>query len=93
MEHIFQEEQEIEVLEDVTEEDLKDLIIFNDDINTFDHVTQTLIKVCKHTIEQAEQCTWIIHYRGKCCVKKGSFEKLRPMRLAICDAGIDARIY
>ncbi len=68
------------------------LVVFNDDFNTFDHVIRTLIKVCKHTPEQAEQCTYIIHYKGKCAVKQGSREKLKPMARAICDAGIDARI-
>ncbi len=68
------------------------LIVFNDDVNTFDHVIKTLIDVCGHTPEQAEQCTWIIHYKGKCAVKEGSFSKLKPMRDAICDRGISAEI-
>lgn len=85
-------ESVVEVLEAVETTDLKDLIIFNDDYNTFDHVINTLIRVCKHTPEQAEQCTWIIHYKGKCAVRTGTLEKLKPMRDAICDAGIDARI-
>ena len=93
MEHQFQEEELTEVLEDVQDADPCTLIVFNDDFNTFDHVIQTLIKVCKHTMEQAEQCTWIIHHKGKCSVKEGSFNQLRPMRHAICDAGIDARIF
>lgn len=69
-----------------------DLVVYNDDINTFQHVIQTLITVCRHTAEQAEQCTYIIHYRGKCTVKTGTLEELRPMRDAICERGIDARI-
>jgi len=69
-----------------------DLVVFNDDVNTFQHVIQTLITVCRHTAEQAEQCTYIIHYRGKCTVRTGTLEELRPMRDAICDRGIDARI-
>ncbi|MCS7019796.1 MAG: ATP-dependent Clp protease adaptor ClpS [Cytophagales bacterium] len=69
-----------------------DLVVFNDDVNTFDFVIQTLIEVCHHTPEQAEQCTWIIHYKGKCSVKKGSFEQLRPMRDAITERGIGAAI-
>lgn len=81
-----------EVLEDVRSEDLKDLVVYNDDYNTFDHVINTLVKVCKHTPEQAEQCTIIIHYKGKCCDKTGTFKEVKPMRDAICDAGIDARI-
>ena len=82
----------VDTIEAVDTVDLKDLTIFNDDVNTFEHVIQTLIKVCKHSPEQAEQCTWIIHHKGKCSVKKGAFEELKPMREAICDAGIDARI-
>ena len=53
-----------------------DLVVYNDDVNTFDHVIESLIKVCKHQVVQAEQCTWIIHNNGKCQVKHGSFEKL-----------------
>ncbi len=83
---------DIEVLETIDTTDVVDLVVFNDDVNTFEHVIETLIRVCRHTPEQAEQCTWIIHYRGKCTVKQGSFEQLRPMRDAICEAGIDARI-
>jgi ATP-dependent Clp protease adaptor protein ClpS len=88
----FQEDVLVEVLDAVETTDLMDLVVFNDDINTFEHVTRTLIKVCQHTPEQAEQCTLIIHYKGKCQVKKGTFDFLRPMREAICEAGIDARI-
>jgi len=72
--------------------DEQNLIIYNDDFNTFEHVIATLIKVCKHTNEQAEQCTWLIHYKGKCAVKSGEFSKLVPIKDAICDAGIDAKI-
>ena len=68
------------------------LIIFNDDVNSFDHVITTLIRVCKHTNEQAEQCTFLIHYKGKCAVKVGERDELKPMAHAICEAGIDARI-
>ena len=85
-------EEQVDVMEAVETTDLMDLVVFNDDVNTFDHVIATLIKVCKHTPEQAEQCTYLIHYRGKCAVKSGSFEFLRPFREAICEAGIDARI-
>ncbi len=69
-----------------------DLIIYNDDVNTFDFVTQSLIKICKHDALQAEQCTLIIHYNGKCSVKRGSFGKLRPMCDALCDRGLSAEI-
>jgi len=70
-----------------------DLIIYNDDVNTFDHVIDALVKVCNHELVQAEQCTWIIHYNGKCAVKTDAFDKLNPMREALCDRGINAKIH
>jgi ATP-dependent Clp protease adaptor protein ClpS len=85
-------EEEVEVLDDIGFTDVKDLVVFNDDYNTFEHVISTLIKVCKHSAEQAEQCTIIIHYKGKCAVKTGSFNELKPMRNAICEKGISAEI-
>lgn len=81
---------EIEIDELVN--DPNSLVVYNDDVNTFDHVINTLIKVCKHTPEQAEQCTILIHYKGKCAVKSGTRDELKPMATAICDVGIDARI-
>ena len=92
MKHAFQEEESVDVLEIIESTDLMDLVVFNDDVNTFDHVINTLMKVCRHTPEQAEQCTLLIHYRGKCTVKNGNFNFLKPMRDAICEEGIDARI-
>jgi len=88
-----QEKEDFAVLEKVITEDLKDLVVYNDDFNTFEHVINTLIKVCKHSSEQAEQCTWIIHYKGKCSVKKGTYDELHPMKDSICNAGIDAKIH
>ena len=70
----------------------RDLVVYNDDFNTFDHVIDTLIKVCKHDVHQAEQCTHLIHFKGKCAVKKGTYEELKPMRTGITDAGIKANI-
>jgi ATP-dependent Clp protease adaptor protein ClpS len=92
MKPVFQEQELVDVMEVIETTDLMDLVVFNDDVNTFDHVTKTLIKVCKHTSEQAEQCTLIIHYKGKCTVKNGTFDFLRPLRDAICEVGIDAKI-
>ncbi|HMV11299.1 MAG TPA: ATP-dependent Clp protease adaptor ClpS [Cyclobacteriaceae bacterium] len=92
MKHDFQADEMVDVLEVIETTDLMDLVVFNDDVNTFDHVINTLIKVCRHTQEQAEQCTMLIHFKGKCTVKNGSFEFLKPMRDSICEAGIDARI-
>jgi len=88
----YQEEVLIDVVEAVETTDVMDLVVFNDDVNTFAHVIETLIRVCEHSTEQAEQCTMIIHYKGKCAVKTGSFDYLKPMREAICEVGIDARI-
>lgn len=68
------------------------LIIYNDDVNSFDFVIDSLIKVCKHERLQAEQCTFIIHYNGKCSVKDGDFKKLRPMCEALQDRGLSAVI-
>lgn len=87
-----QEKPEVEVLEDVETLEDKQLVVLNDDYNTFEHVINTLIKVCDHSPEQAEQCTWIIHYKGKCTVKKGTYEELKPKRDAIREAGIGAKI-
>ena len=81
-----------EVLEELGVELGKKLIVYNDDINTFDHVIDTLIKVCRHTTEQAEQCTWIIHFKGKCAVKEGTYHELLPLRTGITDRGISAEI-
>jgi ATP-dependent Clp protease adaptor protein ClpS len=90
---IYHDLDEVEVLlEELVDIEESELVVFNDDFNTFEHVTKILIKVCKHTQEQAEQCTMIIHYKGKCAVKKGSKEKLKPMCQAILDAGIQAAI-
>lgn len=72
--------------------DQRDLIVFNDDVNSFDHVIESLIKVCKHEPIQAEQCTFIIHYKGKCQVKRGEYETLEPMCTALLDRGISAEI-
>jgi len=87
-----QEQELTDLLEAIENTDVKDLVVFNDDFNTFEHVIKTLIRVCKHTPEQAEQCTLLIHYKGKCTVRTGSYEELNPMREAICDVGIDAKI-
>lgn len=70
-----------------------DLVIYNDDYNSFDHVINSLVKVCKHESIQAEQCTYIIHHNGKCAVKKGALKTLKPMRDALCERGIDAKIH
>ena len=68
------------------------LIVWNDEVNTFDWVIETLVEVCKHTREQAEQCAYIIHYQGKYAVKQGDYDTLKPMRESIVERGINATI-
>jgi ATP-dependent Clp protease adaptor protein ClpS len=68
------------------------LIVWNDEVNTFEWVIETLVEVCGHTFEQAEQCAFIIHFQGKYAVKKGDYETLNPMREAITNRGINATI-
>ncbi len=70
----------------------KHLVVHNDDINTFEWVIESLIKICKHTIEQAEQCAYIIHHKGKYAVKRGTFDHLKPMKDALIDRGINATL-
>ncbi|WP_418262828.1 ATP-dependent Clp protease adaptor ClpS [Flavobacterium faecale] len=69
-----------------------EIVVYNDDVNTFDHVINTLIRVCDHTPEQAEQCSLIVHYNGKCTVKTDSLDKLKPQCLQLLEAGISAEI-
>ena len=68
------------------------LIVWNDEINTFEWVIETLVEVCKHSTEQAEQCAMLIHTQGKYSVKRGSYDELKPMCDAITDRGIGATI-
>ncbi|MEO6135416.1 MAG: ATP-dependent Clp protease adaptor ClpS [Ginsengibacter sp.] len=68
------------------------LIMWNDDVTTFEWVIETLIDVCGHSPEQAEQCAMIIHTKGKYAVKEGSYEVLKPMCDTITDRGISATI-
>ena len=69
-----------------------EIVLYNDDVNTFDHVIETLIRVCEHTSEQAEQCAILVHYKGKCTVKTGSFDELKPQCTQLLDAGLSAEI-
>lgn len=69
-----------------------EIILFNDDVNTFDHVIETLIMVCDHTPEQAEQCALIVHYKGKCTVKTGEYPDLEPRCSRLLQAGLSAEI-
>ncbi len=69
------------------------IVLFNDDVNTFDHVINTLIKVCQHDAIQAEQCAMLVHYKGKCTVKTGPYKELESRCTALLDAGLSAEIH
>lgn len=68
------------------------LIVWNDDVNTFEWVIETLMEICEHSYEQAEQCAYIIHFHGKYAVKNGDYDTLKPMCDAITERGINATI-
>jgi len=84
------------VLEEVLVEEAvsanNEIVLYNDEVNTFDHVIDTLVRVCDHTPEQAEQCSLIVHYNGKCTVKTGELDKLKPQCTQLLEAGLSAEI-
>jgi ATP-dependent Clp protease adaptor protein ClpS len=86
----IQLDDDVDVLTDI--EPKWSLVVWNDEVNSFEWVIETLIEVCGHSKEQAEQCTFIIHYKGKYGVKEGSFEQLQPLRDAITERGINATL-
>ena len=73
-------------------EDKKCIVVYNDDVNSFDWVIQSLVEVCEHEPNQAEQCAMLVHYKGKCDVKSGGFDELMPKCLALLDRQISAKI-
>jgi len=79
-------------LKDSLTESEKNLILYNDDVNTFDFVIESLIKVCNHDLIQAEQCTYLVHFAGKCAVKTAPSDKLKPLCEALLDRGLSAQI-
>lgn len=86
----YQTEEDImteEVIADVYE-----IVLHNDDFNTFDHVIDCLIKYCKHTSEQAEQCAYLVHYKGKCSIKRGDMNALTPTKEALQNEGLSVGI-
>lgn len=91
---IFEEMTQIQPKHSVVEKLIEkhELILFNDDVNTFDHVIETLVDYCDHTSIQAEQCAYIVHHNGKCAVKVGSLDELKPICSALLDKGLSAEI-
>lgn len=82
--------EQVDLVETLVEQ--KNLVVYNDDVNTFDHVIDSLVDICNHSEEQAEQCAMIVHFKGKAAVRHGNFDKLYPMKTALTDRGISAVI-
>ena len=85
-----QYEEDVLLMEE--EDEVSKLVLHNDDVNTFDYVIESLILICKHTWEQAEQCTILVHYKGKCTVKSDSLDVLKPMHQQLLDRGLTSEI-
>jgi len=79
---------------DVCEKEINqnEIVLFNDDVNTFDHVIDSLIEICDHTLEQAEQCALLVHYKSKCTVKTGEYNDLKPRCTRLLTKGLSAEI-
>ena len=86
----IQEQQDVDVLK--KEVPQHEIVLYNDDIHTFDYVIDALIDVCEHDYIQAEQCTVLVHYKGKCSVKTGDFEELKPKCSKLLQLGLSAEI-
>ena len=80
-------EDDIELLDEE-----KSLILLNDDVNTLDYVIEVLMRVCHHTLEQAETCAMITHYKGKCSVMSGTYEELEPYYISLLNHHLYAKI-
>jgi ATP-dependent Clp protease adaptor protein ClpS len=84
----IKEEEAVQTIEDILGGHA--VVVYNDDVNTFDHVIECLVKYCKHDPIQAEQCSLIIHFKGKCAVMHGVDDKLKSVCQALCDEGLSA---
>ncbi len=82
----FEEEVEVQTAKE------HQIVLHNDDVNTFDHVIRCLIRICDQTAEQAEQCAYIVHYHGKCVVKTGAYDDLKPRCLLLLEEGLSAEL-
>ena len=80
--------------DDVLEKEVNQhhIVLHNDEVNTFDFVINSLITVCQHTVEQAEQCTWLVHFKGKCTVKTGELKELEPRCSKLLSLGLSAEL-
>jgi len=94
MHNLFMTKEKIQEDVDVLEQKVNqhEIILFNDDINTFDFVIDSLVSVCDHTLEQAEQCAFLVHYKGKCAVKTGELKDLKSRCTQLLNLGLSAEI-
>ena len=72
--------------------DVRNLVLHNDDINTFDWVIESIVRICDHSPSQAEQLTMLVHYKGKALVKKGTYDDLKPLKERFISRGINSTI-
>ncbi len=93
---LFNSSTIVETIEQIEREIQKDskmaIVLYNDDHNNFDHVIRCLIKYCNHSLLQAEQCTMIIHEKGKIDVKRGDFDELLPIHEALLDNNLESTL-
>lgn len=92
IQHHTDYQEELDLLVQGQEDEGHEIILFNDDVNTFDHVIDCLMRICQHGPEQAEQCAWIVHLKGKCSVKRGKLTELTPRCSALLDEGLSAAV-
>jgi len=94
MNEILMTKEKVQEVVDILEQKVNqhEIVLFNDDVNTFDFVIDSLISVCKHTLEQAEQCTYLVHYKGKCAVKTGEYDELKSKCIELLNRGLSAEI-
>jgi ATP-dependent Clp protease adaptor protein ClpS len=87
----YAEEQDFDTL--LLDVEQRQLVVYNDDVNTFDDVIRWFMEILDHEPVQAEQCAFIVHYSGKCSVKTGTWEELQPKAVALLDRGLSAKIH
>lgn len=92
MELLEQIQEQVAVLDAEKVSAKYSIVLYNDDVNTFEHVIEMLVTYCKHDSVQAEQCAYIVHYNGKCTVKNGTVKQLKPVCEALVDQKLSAQI-
>ncbi len=94
MQELFMTKEKTQEDIDVLEQEVNqhEIVLFNDDVNTFEFVINSLVDICDHTLEQAEQCTFLVHYKGKCAVKTGEYDSLKSPCTQLLNLGLSAEI-